>query len=106
MNQGQQSPQVQQQPAPQQVQQQRPQAVVVFARTPATFQQNHLLNYAEKSDVEIYNKGSAPLSGEQWDGKSVHAMMVREGERAGQFGWMPMLTFGARSLITGYGDIT
>ena len=32
--------------------------------------------------------------------------MVRVGERAGQFGWMPMLTFGARNLITGYGDIT
>jgi len=106
MNQGQQPPQIQQQPAPQQVQQQGPPAAVVFARTPATFQQHQLLNYAEKRDVEIYNKGSAPLSGGQWDGKSVHALMVRVGERAGQYGWMPMLTFGARNLITGYGDIT
>jgi len=99
MNQGQQPPQVQQG-------QQPPPPVVVFARTPATFQQNQLLNYAEKRDVEIYNKGSAALSGEQWDGKSVHALMVRVGERAGQYGWMPMLTFGARNLVTGYGDIT
>ena len=99
MNQGQQPPQVQQG-------QQPPPPVVVFARTPATFQQNQLLNYAEKRDVEIYNKGSAALSGEQWDGKSVHSLMVRVGERAGQYGWMPMLTFGARNLVTGYGDIT
>ena len=99
MNQGQQPPQIQQG-------QQQPPPVVVFARTPATFQQNQLLNYAEKRDIEIYNKGSAALSGEQWDGKSVHALMVRVGERAGQYGWMPMLTFGARNLVTGYGDIT
>lgn len=60
MNQGQQPPQIQQG-------QQQPPPVVVFARTPATFQQNQLLNYAEKRDVEI---------------------------------------FGARNLVTGYGDIT
>ena len=89
-----------------QQQQQGPPAPVVFARTPARFQQNLLLNYAEKRDVEIYNRGSAALAGELWDGKSVHALMVRVGERAGQYGWMPMLTFGARNLVTGYGDIT
>ena len=99
MNQGQQPPQIQQG-------QQPPPAAVVFARTPATFQQNQLLNYAEKRDVEIYNRGSAALAGELWDGKSVHALMVRVGERAGQYGWMPMLTFGTRTLITSYGEIT
>ena len=99
MNQGQQPPQIQQG-------QQPPPAAVVFARTPATFQQNQLLNYAEKRDVEIYNRGSAALAGELWDGNSVHALMVRVGERAGQYGWMPMLTFGARNLVTSYGDIT
>ena len=85
---------------------QGPPAPLIFARTPARFQQNLLLNYAEKRDVEIYNRGSAALAGELWDGKSVHALMVRVGERAGQYGWMPMLTFGARNLVTGYGDIT
>jgi len=97
MNQGQQPPQIQQG-------QQPPPPVVVFARTPARFHQ--LLNYAEKRDVEIYNRGSAALTGDLWDGSSIHALMVKVGEKAGQFGWMPMLTFGTRNLITGYGEIT
>mmetsp|Transcript_22752 Transcript_22752/g.32604 ORF Transcript_22752/g.32604 Transcript_22752/m.32604 type:complete len:118 (-) Transcript_22752:394-747(-) len=55
--------QAQQQQAQQQ--QQGPPAPVIFARTPARFQQNHLLNYREKSDIEIYNKGAAPLTSAQ-----------------------------------------
>jgi len=76
---------------------------VLFARTPARFQQNQLLNFAEKRDVEIYNRGCTPLTGDPYDGKNLHPFLVKVGEKAAQFNWMPMLTFGTRNLIVNYG---
>jgi len=96
--------QAQQQQAQQQ--QQGPPAPVIFARTPARFQQNHLLNYREKSDIEIYNKGAAPLTGEAYDGTNIHQFLVKVGEKAKQYNWMPILTFGARNLVANYGEIS
>ena len=115
MNQGQQPPQVPNQgQQPPQIQAAALQQLgglqapppVLFARTPARFQLNLLLNFAEQRDVEIYNRGCTPLTGDPYDGKNLHPFLVKVGEKAAQFNWTPMLTFGARNLIVNYGEIT
>lgn len=79
---------------------------IAFARTPVQFSQNQLLNYAEKRDIELYKKEAAPLKGGQWDGKHLHTFLVRVGEKARQYVWMPLLTFCTRNLIDNHGEVT
>ena len=46
------------------------------------------------------------MTGDPYNGKNLHPFLVKVGEKAAQFNWMPMLTFGTRNLIVNYGEIT
>jgi len=83
------------------------QAQPIFARNPARYSQQQPLNFGLKADVELYNKGMAPLAGDPYDGTNLRTFLIKVGEKARQYNWMPLLTFqNNKTLIKHYGEIT
>jgi hypothetical protein len=80
------------------------------ARTPAEFSANQPLNFAERNDIAIFNKGCEPLEGDKYDGTKLNLFLARLQVKAEKYNWnsQGLLTFGPRNLnlLTQYGEIT
>ena len=65
------------------------------------------MNFGLKTDIELYNKGMASLAGDPYDGTNLRTFLIKVGERARQYNWMPLLTFANnKTLIKHYGEVT
>jgi hypothetical protein len=80
------------------------------ARTPAEYSANQPLNFAERNDIAIFNKGCEPLEGNKYDGTKLNLFLARLQVKAEKYNWnsQGLLTFGARNLnlLAQYGEIT
>jgi hypothetical protein len=90
--------------------QQPPAVAVRVARTPAQYSEDQPLNFAERNDIAIFNKGCEPLEGDKYDGAKLKVFLARLQVKAEKFNWKSqgMLTCGAHNsnLLTQYGEIT
>jgi hypothetical protein len=58
----------------------------IFLLTPAHQTQNQALNFQEKRDTEIYNKGCDSLPGDPYDGTNLSDFLSRPQAKADQYG--------------------
>lgn len=58
------------------------QAQPIFARNPARYSQQQPLNFGLKADVELYNKGMAPLAGDPYDGTNLRTFLAVQDRRS------------------------
>jgi hypothetical protein len=68
---------------------QPPPAVAVrVARSPAQYSEDQPLNFAERNDIAIFNKGCEPLKGDKYDGTKLKIFLARLQVKAEKFNWI------------------